>query len=216
MTRTVMTAAVMVCVAAYSVTGMGEITANRTVPSSTQADQSVVLTFALELDETETDPIHGFYYADHIPSGLTVTTDSVRVDGVTLDPEDYTYEAGWSGEVYPGCVTSRWIVDMPASLGDHPVSDSVVIQYRVESAVGASYTFPNFNWVGVIGGSSAFGYDETDPAPVLEVEGEGGAPLPEPVVNGTPLSGGLGLGILVSLLAFAALLKSGTKAAGHD
>jgi len=212
-----MVAALTAYMAGYSVPGMGYIIAGRTFDTlSVQSGQSATVTFELELDEDELDPINGFYYADHIPSGLTVTRVFVRLDGVSLDLEDYTSETEWEGAVYPGCATYRWVLDTPDSFDDHSVGESVVIQYEVESDVAGSYTFPDFNWVGDIGGSSAFGYDEGDP-PVLEVEGTGGEePFPEPAVYGTPLLTALGLGMLVLLLAVSALLKSGTKAAGHD
>ena len=40
----------------------------------------------------ETASLRGFYYADHIPQGLTVTTERVAVNGSPVT--GYTYESG--------------------------------------------------------------------------------------------------------------------------
>ena len=63
----------------------------------------------------EADDLRGFYYTEHVPEGLTVNTLNLRIFDGDIETEiaGYTLEFGASGDVYPGYVPYRWILETP-------------------------------------------------------------------------------------------------------
>jgi len=214
--RSVVVSAAVLCVMGISATCRADyssaapnVTATREFDMLT-AGVSELVTVTFQLTNTEGKNIKGFYYADNIPTGLSVSAPVVKVDGIDVS---YTYETGQVGEVYTNCRTHRWIVETPPSYPQvTPVGASVRIEYKVLADSGGSYAFPNYNWAGTIvdgGVGSVFGYDDGE-VPVLEVsgaEGEGEGEGEGPTVSGVPQSTWLGTAMLVSLLALAAVLS---------
>jgi len=201
-------AVITVGIVGFSVCSEGAITANREF-GSLVAGVGEPITVTFTLSNTDGADIRGFYYADHIPSGLSVTNVSVLVDGspISSSPSpstgEYLFEQGSIGEVYPDCRPYRWILEIPPGNDqNNPVSGSVVIEYQVQSATDQLCTFPNYNWVGELdgGGSGVFGYDEG--SETIQI-GLAGAQL-----HGTPQLTLFGTIALVAALAFAAVLHN--------
>ena len=123
--------------------------------------QSIAVT--VTFTNSETSDLRGFYYAEQIPQGLAVTTTSVKINGNPIS--NYFFESGSVGDVYPGNVAYRWILETPSEFSENnPIStDSIVeIIYSVTSARAGTFNFDEFNWVGYYQGSSraAFGNSE--------------------------------------------------------
>jgi len=116
--------------------------------------------------------VRGFYYADHLPSELDVSTVAVTVDGTATT--DYTYEVGYIGEVYQGMRTHRWVLETPPGFDEgQPVTSTCTVVYEVTGSTAGLYALPGYTWAGYdtdvqIG---VFGY-ETNP-PVFEFTDSG-------------------------------------------
>ena len=121
------------------------------------------ITVTATLINQESNSLRGFYFAEHIPQGLSVQTVSVKVDGNNVS--NYVTETGLSGDVYAGCVPHRWILETPSAFSeDNPVASgrSVEIVYLLSTTQSGTFVLSEFNWVGYYQASSdpAFGYSE--------------------------------------------------------
>ena len=108
-------------------------------------------------------PLRGFYYSDQIPAGVTVQTLSVSLNGVAIT--NYTFEAGQTDDVYPGCIPYRWIVEQPISfIEDNPIlaGGFVQIAYSVMSSTSGTFALNEYSWAAYNPGTtnSSFGYSE--------------------------------------------------------
>jgi hypothetical protein len=106
----------------------------------------------------------GFFYADQIPSGLVVETYSVTLNGKGIT--NYIFEAGMDGDVYPGCIPYRWILEQPPGLSQSnriPAYSRVEMIYSINSQTGGTFTLSEFSWTGYQPNNSniSFGYGET-------------------------------------------------------
>ena len=159
-------------------------THNVTVKRSLYKTEAVVgetIRVTVTLSNLETAILRGFFYSDHIPQGLSVTTESVTVDGAPIS--GYTYESGGSGDVWTGSITHRWILETPISFTeDNPVPSgaSVEIVYLLSSPATGTFELNEFNWSGYYPDSfdAAFGHSETSDRTTLEFLEEGEPILP--------------------------------------
>jgi len=114
----------------------------------------------------ETEDLKGFYYAEHVPEELTVTSVSVKLDGSEVS--NYVFEIGDPGDVYPGCVGYRWVCETPSLFEEgNPISSgsTVEVAYTVSSGEEGSFELSEFHWVGYYPGApegetAAFGHSE--------------------------------------------------------
>jgi uncharacterized repeat protein (TIGR01451 family) len=141
-----------------------DATISRTL-EKTLADVDEPITVTVTFTNSHTSSaLRGFYYSEQIPQGVTVSTVSVKLDGI--DVSNYTYEVGLSDAVYPSYTPHRWILETPPDFTeDNPVpfGDSTLeIVYTVSSSARGSHYFEHFNWVGYYEGDQdpAFGHSE--------------------------------------------------------
>lgn len=132
--------------------------------------------------------LRGFYFVDHIPAGLTVTTLDVTLNGLGIS--DYTVESGSVGEVYPGCISYRWILETPTAFtASNAVAASGVAQitYSLASAQTGSFSLQHFSWNGfhLSPTNTAFGYNATNDVQLLSF-----TPSPPPTVTFTAPTNG--------------------------
>jgi hypothetical protein len=111
--------------------------------------------------------LRGFCYTEQIPSGLSVTMLGLWVNGQSIT--NYTFESGLDNEVYPGCTSYRWMMELPPGFtANNPVAPSatVRIQYSITSPTAGSFDLQQFNWDGYNSGNTnaAFGYSESSDA----------------------------------------------------
>jgi len=133
-----------------------------------QASVDSPITITVNFTSLEPFDLRGFYYAVHIPEGLSVDTESVRINGSVIS--SYIDESGLSEDIYNGCIPYRWILETPTAFGENnPVSQNstVEIVYSVTSSQEGALDFDEFHWVGyyqeaVDGQGSAFGHSQTE------------------------------------------------------
>jgi len=106
----------------------------------------------------------GFYYADQVPSGLAVSTLSLTVNGNAVT--NYLFESGQDGDVYPGCIPYRWVLEQPTNFAQaNPIPPQAPVQivYAITSSVSNIFNLQQFSWVGFdpTMTNAAFGYSET-------------------------------------------------------
>ncbi|RJP92382.1 MAG: hypothetical protein C4518_06940 [Desulfobacteraceae bacterium] len=97
----------------------------------------------------ETVEIRGFFFTEQIPSGLSVKTESVTINGKSIS--DYIVEAGSEGDVNTKYIPYRWILESPPLFEENnPInsSGSLEIIYTVSSSRADSFRFDQFNWAG--------------------------------------------------------------------
>jgi hypothetical protein len=123
-------------------------TLSRTV-SPLQCPVNDVISVTARFTSFETDDLHGFYYVDNIPEGLSVVTEGVRFGG--HDISNYVVEVGSSGDVYADCVPYRWILETPPDfLENNPIgfNDTIEIAYSITSISEGDYHLNDYHWVG--------------------------------------------------------------------
>ena len=112
----------------------------------------------------ETAASHGFYYADQVPSGLTVSTFSLMLNGKAVT--NYLFESGQDGDVYSGCTPYRWVLEQPTNFTEAnpvPPQSPVQIVYAITSSVSNTFNLQQFSRVGFdpTTTNASFGYSET-------------------------------------------------------
>jgi uncharacterized repeat protein (TIGR01451 family) len=113
------------------------------------ADINGVISATVTFTNGGPSDLRGFYYGEQIPSGLTVNTTSVKVNGVNVS--DYVFEAGSLGDVYAGNIPYWWAVETPTAFGeDNPIPSSATVQivYTMSSSGEGTFHLNEFNWVG--------------------------------------------------------------------
>jgi uncharacterized repeat protein (TIGR01451 family) len=108
-------------------------------------------------------PLSGFFYSEQVPSGLTVTTLSVLLNGQNIT--NYLFEFGQDGDVYAGCTPYRWVLEQPPAFvqtNSVPAAGSVQITYSVSSSSPGTFNLQQFSWAGQHTRTTnvAFGYSE--------------------------------------------------------
>ncbi len=140
---------------------------------TTRVDEPVHVT--LTLANMESHRLRGFYYAEHIPPGLTVETGSVRIDGDEI--LDYLFESGAVGSVYPESRVVRWVFETPTHYAQsHPVppAATVEIAYALRAGAEGEFRLDEFHWVGYFedaqeGEKAAFGFSDSEDQEVVQV-----------------------------------------------
>lgn len=121
------------------------------------------ITVTATLTNGGSSTLRGVYYVDQVPSGLTVKTVGVWLNGLPVT--NYLVEAGAVGDVYAGCTPYRWILETPPTFSQNKgVGAGGVVQvvYSVTSARLGSFSMQYFGWSGYDPGSTnaSFGVSE--------------------------------------------------------
>ena len=150
------------------------------------AGESIRVT--VSFSNLETSSLRGFYYSDHIPEDLFVTTQSVTINGSPVT--SYSYESSASGQVWTGCVTHRWILETPADFSENnPVlsGGTARIIYTLSSKQSGTFALNEFNWAGYFPShlAPAFGHSQSSDIKVLKYYDED-----NPLLEKTPIPQG--------------------------
>ncbi len=97
----------------------------------------------------QSDAIRGFYYAEQIPYGISVTTVGVVLSGQAVT--NYTSESGQDGDVFAGCTPYRWRLESPtnfAEVNPIPPQGTVQITFALSSASPGSFSLQEYSWAG--------------------------------------------------------------------
>ena len=146
-----------------------EITVARQMPSQAIAGETITVEINVAIGVGISDPIRGFYVTDEVPGDLNIEEGSytVKLNGSNLT--DIIDEIGVWGDVYPGTVPYRLILETPQDFTERNQlnnGDELVMQYEVTvpaaATVGTIYTFPGYNWVGRLINTSenVIGYED--------------------------------------------------------
>jgi parallel beta-helix repeat protein len=122
-----------------------------------------LITVTVHFTNNESTGLRGFYYAEEVPQALVVNTVSVKINGSSIS--SYVFESGSAGDVYPGNIVYRWILETPtAFLENHPLASgsTVEIVYTLNSGQAGTFNLDEFDWAGYYAGGSraAFGHSE--------------------------------------------------------
>ncbi|MBE9575057.1 MAG: cadherin-like domain-containing protein [Proteobacteria bacterium] len=126
------------------------------------------ITVRVTFTNSEANNLRGFYYTEQIPQGLTVDTESIAVKINDNPVSNYIFESGSVGDVYPGYIPHRWVLETPPTFAENnpiPPNYTVEIVYSVSSTQEGTFDFDEFNWVGYYqnaaeGEREAFGHSE--------------------------------------------------------
>ncbi len=119
-----------------------------------QAPPGNSITVTMSFSNTELENLRGFYYTEHIPETLTVSTISVKIidnNGNERNISNYEFESGSSGDVYVGYISYRWIIETPFAFDEinSVYSDyTVEIIYTLSSSGEGAFNLDDFSWVG--------------------------------------------------------------------
>jgi hypothetical protein len=142
-------------VLAWAVTCSGAGTMVRAFSRDISRTNSPIIITA-QFSSSDTGSLRGFCYADELPSGLAVTPLSVSINGANV--ADFSFETGQPGDVAPGCVPCRWVLETPPGLTEAnpiPLPGSVQIIYAINSLTGGSFDLAQFSWAAMTAGSNA-------------------------------------------------------------
>ncbi len=140
----------------------GSLSLVRTVNLTTALAGSAV-TVTATLTNGGAAGLRGFYYADQLPSGLTVSTVKVTLNGRPVT--DFTFESGQDGEVYAGLTPRRWRLETPTNFAEaNPIPAGGVAQivYSVTAPSAGFFLLQQFAWAACFAdrSSTAFGCSE--------------------------------------------------------
>jgi uncharacterized repeat protein (TIGR01451 family) len=96
-----------------------------------------------------TNALRGFLYSEQLPSGLTVSTTSAKVNGQSVT--NFVFESGQEGDVYAGYTPWRWCLETPTNFPEaHPLPAQATLQinYTVSSPTKGVFPWPQFVWAG--------------------------------------------------------------------
>jgi hypothetical protein len=113
----------------------------------------IVLTATFTNNTTNT--LHGFYYTEQIPSGLSVQTLSVKVNGQSVS--NYINETGEFGDVFSGVTPVRWILERPIHFSESNAispNGTVQIAYSLNSTSTGTFDLQDFSWVAMANSSA--------------------------------------------------------------
>jgi uncharacterized repeat protein (TIGR01451 family) len=133
------------------------------IPDRWTVETNSTVVFTVSFTNAEAVPLHGFYFADQIPTGLNVQTLGVFLNGQSVT--NYVFVSGQDGDVVAGCTPWRWILEQPPAFGESnsvPAGGRVQIFYSVSSQVAGTFVLPLFMWAGydTAATNAAFGYSE--------------------------------------------------------
>lgn len=125
----------------------------------------------------EAHALHGFYYTENIPAGVTVNTLFVKLNGDTIDNTHYTFETGALNDIYPNYIPYRWILELPPAFEEgNPLSQNgrLEISYIIQSQAKKSFHLDEFSWVGyypdnITSRRAAFGYNDSPNADAIVI-----------------------------------------------
>jgi len=128
-------------------------------------DPGDTLAITFQIENNESNPVHGLFLSDQLPSEFVVLETNVSIEGVDLG--DYVYEVGYAGEVYQHNTPHRWAFETPPGFSEEnpiPAGSSAQIEYLVECSYAGEFVFRNFSWTGAVVGAVdtlwVFGYDD--------------------------------------------------------
>ena len=132
---------------------------DRTVASTNSAMTATVI-----FTNAGSAPLRGFWYADQLPTMLSVTPIQVTLNGRAVT--NLLFETGQDGDVYSGCTPYRWVLEQPAGFAEAnpiPPGSVVRIAYSITSSAPGSFILQQFTWTGydLAGTNSTFGYSES-------------------------------------------------------
>jgi uncharacterized repeat protein (TIGR01451 family) len=110
-------------------------------------------------------PLHGFYYAEQLPSSLSVTTLGVSLNNQQIT--NYIFEFGQDGDVFAGRTPYRWVLEHPPAFSQTnpvPAAGCVQIVYSVCSSVATSFSLDQFMWVGFVQTTTNVAFGSSDNA----------------------------------------------------
>jgi hypothetical protein len=107
--------------------------------------------------------LRGFFFAHEIPTGLTVATAAVSLNGRAVT--NYTLDAGYDGDVLPGYTPWRWTIETPTNFSElNPVPSAMAAQivFSISSSSTGAFSLPAFSWAAKSQGSTntTFGSSE--------------------------------------------------------
>lgn len=126
------------------------------------------ITVTIMVTNSEAVALRGFYYSDQVPTGWTVNTVQVQVNGSSVT--NYSYATGTAGEIYSGNTPRRWELELPQGDGvfspTRPIPASggtarLVYTMLVNSGTGDDYELGREGWAGWLAsnpGVAVFGY----------------------------------------------------------
>lgn len=151
-----------------SIPTLGFTTHNTTISRTFDREEAIAgeaITVTVSFTNIEVNDLRGFYYTEYIPEGLSVNAISVKIAGNNVS--SYLVDIGSSGEVYPGFIPYRWVLETPPDFSENnPLSsDLLEIIYTVTSPNIGTFNFNEFSWVGYFlsaaeGERAAFGHSE--------------------------------------------------------
>jgi len=129
----------------------------------TTAPTSSHVTVTCTLTNHEPEDLRGLFWTEHVPSSLTVSNVSVRLNGDAIS--NYLFETGNDGDVYTNCTPYRWILEQPTGFTESNAVASnawVEIVYKVSSATQGVFNLNEFSWAGYYKDTqdAAFGFSE--------------------------------------------------------
>jgi hypothetical protein len=153
----------------------GFSTNNTTIARSfdkSSAATGELITVTVTFTNNESTNLRGFYYAEEVPQALVVNTVSVKINGSAIS--NYVFEPGSVGDVYPGNVVYRWILETPTAFSEsHPLpsGSTAEIVYTLSSTQAGTFNLNEFSWVGYYQGGSkaAFGHSENSDKKSLSI-----------------------------------------------
>ncbi len=144
-------------------------THNTTISRTFERDEAVLgesITVTVSFTNNEAYDLRGFYYSEQIPEGLSVETQSVKING--SDILNHIAESDSTGNVYSGYIPYRWILEFPSLFEENnrlSTGANLVIIYTISASQGGIFNFDEFNWVGYYetapeGERAAFGHSD--------------------------------------------------------
>jgi len=134
----------------------------------TEVQSNQPITVTINFSHAEPYDMRGFYFTEHLPVGLQVDPVSVSIGDRPFVA--YTFESGFSGEVFAGNIPYRWILEFPPDFeAENPIpsGSNVQIVYTITSQFRGYYSLYESSWAGYFpdapgGEAAAFGHSESD------------------------------------------------------
>ncbi|MDW8308438.1 MAG: hypothetical protein RMK20_03600 [Verrucomicrobiales bacterium] len=115
----------------------------------TLTNRPIVVTVTLSNATGQT--LRGLWFGEQVPSGLEITSLSVSINGRSVT--NHQHEIGQEGDVYPGCVPRRWVLERPRAFAENnplPAGATVQILYALTAASPGAFSFPQCGVAGYI------------------------------------------------------------------
>jgi len=136
--------------------------------NATEAKSNTPIIVTVSFSSAEPYPIQGFYFTEHLPLGLQATPLGVKIDDNSI--QDYDFDNRYSGEVYAGHVSYRWILEHPPGFETEnsvPSGSNIQITYTLTSSDRGFYNLTESSWAGYFleapeEDKAAYGYTEAE------------------------------------------------------